>query len=102
MKITDLKIGNYVDYDGNYVPIYAIRGPFPMEKSRYDQKDTVDVMFDGLLTLSIDEVKPIALTEELLLRFGFEKCKVNWQGTDCYYHHRKIPSDVQFMRDKWI
>jgi hypothetical protein len=61
MKASELRIGNYVN-------------------DRFDAEVTVcDITHGGInlnygySTISIDELKPIPLTEEWLLRFGFDK-----------------------------
>jgi len=62
MKTTDLRIGNYI-MDA------PIMGDEPLE---------VHVIFDSLViheetTIYRDEMRPIPLTEEWLLKFGFEQ-----------------------------
>lgn len=53
LKATELRIGNYIDFDDLIIKIYSIEGFFNIIKY-------------------IDICKPIPLTEEWLIKFGFE------------------------------
>jgi hypothetical protein len=62
MKANELRFGNLVDYYGEVVTINSI--------------DDMDVGFSDYVTFdypSLEEINPIPLTEEWLVRFGFEK-----------------------------
>lgn len=75
MKAEELRIGNYVweDYGGQYLVIGISETKVRVSKT----KTTIDVNY------KITEIHPILLTEEWLLKFGFEK------GSDimgeCYF-----------------
>lgn len=67
MKITELRIGNYVEYDKDILQISAIIPP-------KEKESTYRVWFnnDSRAKL-IRDIKPIPLTEDWLKKFGFEK-----------------------------
>jgi hypothetical protein len=71
MKASELRIGNLVYYGRHIVPIKSIH-----IESVF--KDSVNVYIEINENLQnyivdIDEIKPIPLTEEWLLKFGFKK-----------------------------
>lgn len=64
MKATELRIGNYVELRGETTTIWKV------------SKETIHAEpFDCPMC---DEIKPIPLTEEWLLKFGFEKHLNYW------------------------
>lgn len=73
LSAKDLKIGNYVNYFGIYLPVYSIIFPQPMEDERFSGKWIVEI-FDGASTTHcvIDDLEPIPLSEDVLLKLGFE------------------------------
>ena len=72
MKASELRIGNYVNDRFNAEVIVC------------DITHTGVNLNYGYSTISIDELKPIPLTEEWLLKFGFEKQDYNMSGCDIY------------------
>ena len=71
MKVTELRINNLVNYGVNVVPIKSIH-----TESFLKNEVSVYVELNEKLSnycLNIDEITPIPLTEEWLLKFGFEK-----------------------------
>jgi len=63
MKANELRIGNYVNADGNYKKVYNLYS------NGWDfLHDDIDCRF-----VEYQNTKPIPLTEEWLLKFGFEK-----------------------------
>ena len=62
LKCTDLRIGNLLKYDDEIVMVYEL----------YD--DAISILEDSYVKVyHIDNFDPIKLTEELLLKIGFEK-----------------------------
>jgi len=59
MKAKDLRIGNYVNMDGYPAEVFKITKAF-IGCGRFRQKN-------------FDEIEPIPLTEEWLIKFGFNK-----------------------------
>ena len=68
MKANELRIGNYVQFSGG--AIYKV--------------DMLYIGFGGL-----EFWKPIPLTEEWLLKFGFEKKGCNWELPNFRFHVNK-------------
>lgn len=66
MKITDLRISNYVMYNDDIVKIDSIDSDGSILASG-NINGYKDCGFDG----NIESLKPITLTEEILLRLGF-------------------------------
>ena len=62
METKDLRIGNYVSYLGE-----------PQEVLGMDKTQVYIKPFNFVLFLDINEVEPITLTEEWILKLGFEK-----------------------------
>lgn len=65
MKPTDFRIGNLIEYDGRIFEIDTIATEFP----------TLNTTEFGIGVVSWKSIKPIPLTEELLLKCGFEISK---------------------------
>ena len=72
MKVQELRIENYVKYNGSIVSVYAISNPTPNKDKHFDNKARVTLWCNGLIDATIDEIEPILITEELLLKNGFE------------------------------
>lgn len=73
MEINELRVGNYVNYNGLNLEVYSFENRYPRSEKRYDNTVLVDLLFDGFITAILHEVKGIPLTEEILLNCGFEK-----------------------------
>lgn len=74
MDIKELRIGNYVKYNGCVVSVYAISNPMPNSNNNFNNKGRVTLWCNGLIAANIDEIEPIPITEELLLKIGFKQC----------------------------
>lgn len=72
INANELRIGNYVDFYGNHIRVWSILSPTPQREKRYDGKCILEIGSPDSFNVPIDEVNPVALTEELLLRCGFE------------------------------
>ncbi len=72
IPITELQIGNRVLYNGMEAVVYSIRGPYPDVSERFNNKPTVDLILDGIITATEDEIEPIFLTKEVFDRLNFE------------------------------
>ncbi len=78
MKSEDLRIGNLVEYNGKVISVLAVGS------------DDVVMASENDLGYTIEYLKPIPLTEEWLLRFGFDK-----SGNDL------MPRSIRYEID-WI
>ena len=74
MDVKELIIGNYVKYNGSVVSVYAISNPTPSKDKHFNNKARVTLWCNGLMDATIDEIEPIPITEELVLKNGFEQC----------------------------
>jgi hypothetical protein len=74
MKASELRIGNLITSNSYYSYVYSIESAMPLQNERYSDKVLVTLFNGGLSTVPIDELEPIPLNEEWLLKFGFEWC----------------------------
>lgn len=73
MEVKELRVGNYVKYNGSIVSVYAISNPTPNKDKHFNNKARVTLWCNGLIDAIIDKIEPIPITEELLLKIGFKK-----------------------------
>lgn len=100
MVIEELRIGNYVEYNGCTGIVYAVHSPMPCEDEHFRDIGIVELVIGGIVTARIDEIQPIPLTEELLLRFGFERKSYTTKGVEIeivFYQIRNIV--IYLLRD---
>jgi len=67
MKATELRIGNYLQYDKR---LHSVRG---LDINHGLVLTPIEVPNQGYPCVHLDTIKPIPLTEEWLLKFGFEE-----------------------------
>jgi len=72
-KINELRLGNYIEYNGSLGKIYSIEGPLPRKEERFSDKFIITIYYDGLLEAPYDEFNFVKITDELLHKFGFNK-----------------------------
>ncbi len=99
LKIQDLRIGNYIETENG---IDEVRGVF----NRNCFKDVFLVKNEDT---EIEKVKPIPITEEWLLRLGFEKIGNNfdkdnvilWRNlkTNNLIFDRKLKVDIKYIHE---
>lgn len=75
MEANELRLSNIVDYNGVNFKIYSVRSPEPNADDYYNDKSIITIWNNGLADVCIDDLNPIPLTEEWLIKFGFEKTK---------------------------
>jgi hypothetical protein len=95
IQANELRIGNLVKYGVHIVPIKSIH-------KSYDNEVTVYVKLNEKLNhycLYIDEVDPIQITEELLLKFGFEISNEGWFG---YAEKNKVKFDISSLSEEIV
>ena len=85
MRVNELRLGNYVDFDGLSFTIKCISNNF-IEADRGR----------GKVRFSINDLKPIPITEQWLLRLGFEKEKEQDKLLATYFYHKNNISRVEF------
>ena len=84
MKASELRIGNWVETEGGFYQIDSILN-----------KDRILVKIeDEYVGYDINQIKPIPLTEEWLIKFGFDKrTNIN----DCNAYTSKIRADIDII-----
>ena len=92
MKANDLRIGNYVKLAGETTHIRWF----------YDERKIfVDILEKGMATMRFDELEPIPLTEEWLLKLGFKKSKNLYFDTNEGKYFSYIKFDAWDNRGKY-
>lgn len=66
--------GNYVEHNGVVWTVYSIIGAEPRKDERFDNKKVLTLWNGGLINVPVDEVSPIELSEDWLIRMGYSKC----------------------------
>lgn len=69
----ELRLGNYVLYNGQVAIVSGISSPAPRKDKNFDGKYVVELVLGGLIDCTPEELEPVILTEEILLKCGFEK-----------------------------
>ena len=79
VKETDFRLSNLVEYNGMVMGVSGISSPKPYKDEKYAHKYIFE-LFDGagLINCTLDEIKPIPLTEEWLIKFGFKTSEKQW------------------------
>lgn len=58
MKLEELNYGDLVEYNGSVCRVYGLCGPMPDKDPRFNDKPTVTLWCNGLITVLLDEIKP--------------------------------------------
>ena len=99
MKASELRIGNYVQSDGDIVAINGFSPLFHLERCNTDEGCNllIDIINnDGTINLGweceIKDANPIPITDEWLLKLGFTK------PNDCWYHFIDFNDDFDSFK----
>ena len=71
MIVSELMIGDAVQHNGHLFGITDISSAWPRVEERYNNKPLVTIFDGGLITVGIDEISPIPISEEFLEKNGF-------------------------------
>lgn len=88
MKHKDYRIGNWVEFDNRVFEIHTLAEEFP----------TLNTIEFGIGVVDWNNIKPILLTDEWLIKLGFTKTKGRY-GYD-YYLAREY--EVYFILEHWV
>lgn len=69
MKITELRIGNLINNSNEVIAISA-----------GESVSCYGLSFSGMVHFTFNKIEPIKLTEEWLIKLGFERCFDHWGG----------------------
>lgn len=89
VNINDLRIGNYVEYNGIICVIYSIISPEPRKDPKFDNKCIID-LFDGggLITTTLDDIKSVLISNDkeksILPKLGFKYVESDAPGIGEY------------------
>jgi hypothetical protein len=73
IKTNELRIGNLVSQNGFFGYVYSIESALPKQEQRFSDKDLVTLFDNGMTTVTIDEINPVPLTAEWLVKFGLNQ-----------------------------
>jgi hypothetical protein len=98
MKIEEIRIGNYVMYNGIVVEVYGIVPPAPLEDKRYSDKWLIEVL-DGSSyhTARLEDIFAIEVTKEWLLKIQFSE--FNWSQTELQLSNGKFYCSFKFFKN---
>lgn len=71
MEVSELMIGNAVQYNGNPFKVTDISRAWPRVEAKHNNKPVVTIFDGGIFTVGLDEISPIPITEEFLVKNGF-------------------------------
>lgn len=71
IPIHELFVGAYVSYSNCIWIVSAIHSPYPNKNKRFSDKYVVELLNDGLISVPIEDVTPIGLSNWWLIFFGF-------------------------------
>lgn len=100
MKVNELRVGNFVRYNGANLPVYSISSPLPDKNKAFDNKERVVLSCDGLIYATIENVEPIPLTKEFFEKNGFIK-QHDWEEV-LYYRSEDMRIDVYENYLGWV
>lgn len=90
MKVNELCVGCYVMYNNNTFQVTDISRSWPRVEMRYNNKPTVTIFNGGILTVGLDEITPLEITEEFLKRNGFELDEKMYEDFEDKYYELKL------------
>jgi len=94
VEAKNFRIGNLVSHNGFNGYVYSIEAAQPRKEERFSDKDLVTLFNNGIITLPIDEINPIPLTEQHLIDFGAEIFQTNRKGLQKSYKLARILFDI--------
>ncbi len=90
IKAEELRIGNWVKYGKHLNIVCSLQSPKPLKDTRFADKWVVEINPPDIFDVTIDELKPIPLTEEWLERFGFKKGSEKGLSLNHYYKQLEL------------
>lgn len=70
MEAKELRVGNYVKYNGHYLTVIGISPPLPIQTEKFNEKWLIELLDNGYITATIEEIEPVELTAEIIEKFG--------------------------------
>lgn len=100
IPIHELFVGAYVSYNNCTWIVSAIHSPYPNKNKRFSDNYVVELLSDGLISVPIEEIVPIYLTDEWMLRFSFDNYSGAWFRDDLNLYLKKpyIESEAFYVK----
>jgi hypothetical protein len=73
MKINNIQIGDFVSYNEMPLTTYAVSNKLPNSDEHFNDKEVITLWANGLIDATLDEIEPIKITIDWLLKNGFEE-----------------------------
>lgn len=107
MRVDELMICNAVRYNGNDFKVTDISRAWPRVERRYNNKPVVTIFDGGLLTVGLDEIEPIPITEEWLTKNDFKReydciCEYTYYIREIDGYFVEIKIDCSNMGDEYV
>ena len=90
----ELRLGNYVLYNGMICVVSSIIEPTPT-KDRFNNKYVISLWNNGSFNATIDEIEPIVITEEILFKCGFLKDENEIYHIDIFTHYLELMNSME-------
>src|SRR5690606_11008298 len=71
----ELRLGNYVLYNGQTAIVSGINSPAPRKDKNFDGKYIIELSLGGLIDCTPEELEPLPLIQERILKLSFEKTR---------------------------
>lgn len=78
IEINELRIYNWVNYNGGQNKVCAIESPRPHKEEYWNGKWVIEINPPDVFNVPLNELTPIPITEEWLDRLGFYKKGGSW------------------------
>ena len=86
MNINELRIRNYVLYNGITMKIAGIRCPQPLKDKRFADKYIIELQYNGLIDTTLEYISPVLITDEILDKTDFSKHIKQFDDDAEYYY----------------
>ena len=92
MNIQELRIGNYVYYNGIAMRIAGIDSPKPRKNKQFDDEYVIELQYNGLIDTTLEYISPISITNEILNKTNFSR-HIKQFANDAEYYYYNLSED---------
>lgn len=100
----ELRVGNYVLYNGSSGRVYSIVGPHPYKDKKLDGKVIIELSIGGLLDATENEVEFIDTNDDILINhLGFDSNTCVLKLDDNLFFGKDTAGNIRLgYADEWI